>query len=146
MATVKYAELLAGLEFVSSGAPFEHDAYIGPDTGTIFWVSSMTGDLEDEVPDDFETSDRYIPVPHKNDLDVGRDLVLSFIERELPGEYDTVTGFFRSKGAYRRFKNLLEARNLLERWYSFEAAATEQALRSWCEANGIKLINEQTSG
>ena len=144
VATVKYSALLDAFEFVSSGAPFEQSAYIDPDTGAIFWVSSMI-DLEGEVPDDLETSDRYIAVPHRNDLDLGRDLALSFADQELPDEYNTVAGFFRNRGAYRHFKNLLEARNLLEAWYSFEAAASEQALRLWCQANSIELIDEQAS-
>lgn len=38
----------------------------------------MLSDLEDEenLPDDLKTSDRYLAVPHRNDLDLGRRLVL----------------------------------------------------------------------
>jgi hypothetical protein len=34
---------------------------------------------------------------------------------------------------------LLIRRKALERWYAFEAARTEQALREWCEMNEIEL-------
>ena len=141
MAPVKYSELLGAFEFVSAGAPFEHSAYICADTGKIFWVSDMP-DFDGEVPDDLETSDRYVAVPHKNDLDLGRRLALSFVDREIPADCHTVAGFFRHKGAYRHFKNLLESRNLLEKWYAFEAGETEKALRCWCGENDIGLAGE----
>jgi hypothetical protein len=139
MITVKYDELLSAFDFVSAGTPFENKAYICMDTGAIHWVS-VTLDLEEEVPDDIETSNRYIAVPHKNDLDLGRNLALSFVNQELPDEYNTVANFFRHKGAYRRFKNLLETRAMLEKWLSFETKAYETALREWCQKNGIQLL------
>lgn len=142
MVSVKYPDLLDAFEFVSSGAPFECSAYIHADTGEIYWVSSMM-ELEGEVPDDLETSDRYIPVPHKNDLDLGRNLALSFADQELPDAFDAVAGFFRQKGAYRRFKDLLEARGVLEKWYAFEATAIQEALRVWCQDNNIELSYEK---
>lgn len=142
-ANVKFSDLLDAFEFVSAGSPFEHNAYIDPDTGIIYWTSDNC-DLEDEIPDDLESSDRYIAVPHKNDLNLGRDLVWSFVDAELPDDYNTVTNFFHRKGAYGRFKDFLQARGLLEKWYAFEASATENGLRSWCGENSIELVNEQT--
>ena len=61
-------------------------------------------------------------------------------DEELPEDFDSVEGFFRRKGAYRRFKDLLESRGKLERWHEFENAATERALLDWCEANDIRLV------
>jgi len=138
--TVRYSELLDAFEFVSFGVQVEHGAYIDLDTGSIYYVSAEI-EMEEEVPDDLETSDRYLAVPHKNDLNLGRDLVLSFVDDEIPSEYDTVAGFFRKKGAYGRYKDFLEARRLLDRWYAFEARATERALRAWSQENNIELID-----
>jgi hypothetical protein len=64
---------------------------------------------------------------------------LAFVAAELPDDYDTVAGFFRRRGAYGRFKDLLDARGKLQRWYEFENQATEDALRDWCADNGIQL-------
>ena len=139
-ATVNYSELLDAFDFVSAGAPFENSAYIDGNTGAIIWVSPMM-DLEgNEVPDDLKTSDRYIAVPHKYDLDLGHLLALSFVDQELPDEYRTIADFFRKKGAYRRFKDWLDKCDLLEKWYRFEATVIEQTLRSWCKAKNIELI------
>jgi hypothetical protein len=142
IAKVKFSELLDAFEFVSFGVQFEHSAYIDPVTGAIFYVSAGI-EMEDEVPDDLETSDQYIAVPHKNDLNLGRNLALSFADEELPDQYNTVAEFFRSKGAYGHFKDFLEDRDLLEKWYAFETRETGTALRSWCHENSIELINEQ---
>lgn len=140
IAKVRFGELLEAFEFVGFSAEFEHSAYIDPDSGSIFCVSSEI-EMED-VPDDLETADRYIAVPHKNDLNLGRDLALSFVDETISHEYDTVAGFFRKKGAYGRFKDFLDTRDLLERWYAFEAQETEKALRAWCRANDITIVDE----
>ncbi len=140
---VNATDLRAAFDFVSAGAPFENSASICLDTGRIFWKSDMA-DLgtEEDLPADLDTSDRYLPVPHQNDLDLGRRLVLAFIDQELPADHDTVADFFRRRGAYGRFKALLDKRGMLQRWYEFEDRATEQALGAWCEENGIQLVDE----
>ena len=48
-------------------------------------------------------------------------------------------GMFDRRGAYARFKDLLLRKKALDRWYDFEAKATEAALREWCEINGITI-------
>ena len=141
MVAIKYADLLDAFEFVSFGAPFESSAFICADTGVIYCTSD-TLELDEKVPEDLETSDRYIAIPHKNDLNLGRDLVLSFVDQALSEDYGTVAGFFRRKGAYSRFKQLLESRGALEAWFTFEANAVEAALRQWCEENRIQLQPE----
>ena len=142
MVAIKYADLLDAFEFVSFGAPFESSAFICADTGVIYCTSD-TLELDEEVPDDLETSERYIAIPHKNDLNLGRDLVLSFVDQALPDDHGTVAGFFRRKGAYSRFKQLLESRRVLDAWFAFEAHAVEAALRQWCEDNSIQLSPPQ---
>ena len=139
--SVNAEELRSSFDFVSSGARFEHSAYICLDTGKIYWHSDLVDLEEEELPEDLDTSDRYIAVPHKNDLDLGCRLVFAFIDQELPGDSDTVAGYFRQRGAYGRLKDLLHRRGMLERWYEFENRATEEALLAWCLENGIQLVD-----
>jgi hypothetical protein len=144
MVTVKYEDLSLAFDFVSSGAPMEHHAYISMDTGKIYWVSDLSP-TEEELPDDFEESDRYLEIPHKNDLELGQSLALRFAELELPGAYDRVAAFFGHRGAYRRFKDYLAEAGYLEKWYAFEAEQVDQALKAWCEANQITIAAEPPS-
>jgi hypothetical protein len=138
---IPYEELISAFEFVSAAAPAEHNAYISLDTGQIHWVSELAS-MDEEVPEDLDTSDRYISVPHKNDLDLGRRLVLRFVEQEMPDAYSEVRAIFQRKGAYGRFKGLLESQGQLEKWYRFEADAHEKALREWCADNDIQIIEK----
>jgi hypothetical protein len=65
---------------------------------------------------------------------------------ELPGLYERVEQFFRHRGAYARFKELLASEGCLDKWYAFEAESTERALRNWCTENDINLVdNEERS-
>jgi hypothetical protein len=139
--TVDRAEMRDAFDFVILGDALGAEAYISLDTGKIH-LRTVDGDVmeEDEAPDDLETSDRYIALPHKAELDLGRRLVLRFTEQELPGDYDAVRDLFRRKGAYAGFKRLLESRGALQRWYDYEERGTGEALRAWCEDNGIQLI------
>jgi hypothetical protein len=70
---------------------------------------------EEDLPEDLETSDRCIAVPHKNDMGLDRRVALAFVDQELSDEYDTVAGFFGRRGAYGRFKALLHARRVRTR-------------------------------
>jgi Uncharacterised protein family (UPF0158) len=141
--SVNATDLRATFDLLSSGAPFEHSAYICLNTGKIIWKSDSAGlETEEDLLEDLEISDRYVAVPHKNDLDLGRRLALAFADQELPDDCDTVAGFFRRRGAYGRFKELLHMRGMLQRWYEFENRATEEALLAWCEENGIQPVDE----
>ena len=139
MATIKYDDLSAAFDFVSFAAPMEHHAYLSLDTGVIYWLSEGSPLEEEDVPADLETSDRYIAIPHKNDLDLGSNLALRFAEEQLPHRYASVEAFFRHRRAYARFKELLTAEGCLDKWYAFEAESTEKALRSWCAENEIQV-------
>jgi hypothetical protein len=141
MVKVQFDDLSAAFDFVSFAAPLEHRAYISMDTGTIYWISEVAP-IDEEVPEDLETSDRYIAIPHKTDLDLGSHLALHFSAEELPDQYARIEGFFRRRGAYARFKELLSAEGRLETWYAFEAESTVKALKKWCADNGIDAIKD----
>lgn len=79
--------------------------------------------------------ERAAQVPGKYDLNLGRGLVIDFAYRHISDDIDRVQGYFRRSGAYSRFKDILDRRGLLERWYEFEEEAKERALREWGEEN-----------
>src|ERR1700730_5811502 len=93
---VSLAELVEAFDFVSVSHDYTHRAYICVATGAIECVSSEV-DMGADLPEDVEDSDDYIGVPSKNDLDLGTNLVFSFVERELPDESDTVSDMFRRR-------------------------------------------------
>ena len=139
MHSINLDELRNAFEFVSSGPSSQNFAYMCMDTGKIYWKSNVM-DLEEEIPGDLETSDRYIAVPHKNDLQLGQSLALLFIDQEIPHKYNFVASLFRKRGAYRRFKELLQSVGLLEKWITFEANSSDIALQNWCKENNIEVV------
>jgi hypothetical protein len=67
MVAVKWTEFIDAFEFASFGAPHESRAFVNLDTGSLHCISDVI-DLEEETPEDLEVSDRYLALPHKNDL------------------------------------------------------------------------------
>jgi len=138
---IKLSELIEASEFVSVSDLDEHQAYICKRTGRIISVSEGM-DLEEEVefPDDPDL-DAYHMVPHRRDLDLGRRVALSFVAEELPAALDKARNIFSRRGAYRRFRQLLQATGTLDQWYAFEERATVAALEQWCDEVGVTLID-----
>jgi hypothetical protein len=126
---IKFTDVLELFEFVNFGSPFCHEGYICKTTGKTYFYSDF-GDNE-PLPDDIDNTEQYLAIPYKNDLGLGRDLVFEFIQSYLPSQYDKVRSIFRGKGAYQKFKGLLEQANLLDTWHEFEVTRTQHALRAW---------------
>lgn len=132
--------LYEAFSFVSSAPPGEAEAFLDLETGRTHWRSDALDPEEEleERPEDLG-SDRWLEIPHRNDLDLGRQLVLEFVADRLPGELDRVEAFFRRPGAYRRYKELLQERGLLDAWYAHEDRAQIEALVEWCQENGLEV-------
>jgi hypothetical protein len=140
--TIVFEELLEAYEFASLAT--EAQAYVCINTGKTYLLSNdLDFESDEDLPADIETSDNYLCLPDKNELDLGRDLVFSFVRQKLPDAYDDVRQYFRKAGAYSRFKALLGSHGLLDEWYRFEEEATAVALREWCESNGLRLTSSE---
>jgi hypothetical protein len=135
-----YSTLEDAFLFVSSAAPCEHYAVVNRVTGEAFFASEYTG--ESEYPDDVDGNDDYIAIPHKNDLDLGKPLVMEFVRSRCPEMTGRVLAIFSRAGAYGRYKQFLAEISLLEEWYAFENGRTKEALLEWCAENGLVLESE----
>jgi hypothetical protein len=135
---VSWIDLDMAFQFVSGSQYGELRAYLCKQTGKLFYQSDLLDD-EEELPDDVDDADKYIPIPHKNDLDLGKPLVLDFVREFLPDDFQHVLDMFRRKGAYARFKDMLVHRRALDKWHKHEAEMEEKALRQWCVDNSIEI-------
>jgi hypothetical protein len=138
-------ELLSAYEWVSAGeaAAVDAEAYINRIDGQIHWCGEG---VDEERPEDMEDGTVHIAVPHRSELDLGRPLALRFAEEHLPRSREEVDGYFRKRGAYSRFKSLLERVGQLDAWYQYEQAAKEEALRKWCAENGFTASRNAAGG
>lgn len=140
MGNIKFNDILDLFELVNFGSAFDHQGYICRTSGKTYFYSEF-GDNEEELPDDIN-DEKYITIPYKNELNLGIDLAFEFVQEYLPTELNKVRSSFQRKGAYARFKSLLEKTGKIEKWYEFEAKHTEQALHVWCEEQKIVFSNE----
>ena len=138
MTTVDLHELETAVLLVSGPGHFS-EAWVGLDTGAVHVRGEGVGLEAAPLPEDIDTSDRYVGVPDARDLDLGHALVFAFAEAEMPDEYERVRQVFRRPGAYRHFGKLVDDRGLRERWHAFRDERTAAALRAWCEDNGLQL-------
>jgi len=134
---VSFDDIENAFFFVSMGQMYMHNAYLCKETGEIFYNSDMVD--SDELPEDIDDPDKYISIPHKNELDLGKALVIEFASEFLPEELNKVYSIFRRKGAYSRYKDLLESKGVLEDWYKFEDERQKAALKEWCRKNKIEI-------
>ncbi len=135
---ITWDDLESAHDWVSGAPPFTNSAFFSRQTGQVF-CASVAYDSPHELPDDIDDAGLYLAMPHKNDLDLGRDLVMDFTDQALPDDHDTVLHYFSKRGAYGRFKDLLQRRGRLDDWFEFERQATEAALRAWAEENDLAV-------
>ena len=135
---VSFMDLELAFDFVSSGGGGSNEAFLDRESGKIYWRSDVGDVPEEEFPDDIE-DERYLQIPDRRTLGLGKPLVLDFARECLPDDYEKVRQIFSRSGAYARFKDLLARRGAVDRWYEFSAKTEQAALRAWCAKNAIEL-------
>jgi hypothetical protein len=136
-ATVSFEQLMTVFESVWFDSQEESDAAFSPSTGEFYFHSPYTD--EDEIPEDIED---LIYLPHKDEFDLGQRLVHEFIGSEAPEHRQQVRAIFSRRGAYRRYKEFLHEKGLLDRWYAFEEERKKAAVLEWCAENGISVVRD----
>ncbi|MBR0708572.1 hypothetical protein [Bradyrhizobium liaoningense] len=140
---VSFADITEAFEFANTeGDVAELRAFVCRQTGKIYHQTEGldSEDFDEELPDDIEDEAKYIPLPDKRGLGLGKPLVLDFAHEFLPDDFDDVRYFFGKRGAYPKFEAMLARRGAIDRWHAFQAKATERALREWCALHEIEIV------
>ncbi|MDA9501573.1 hypothetical protein [Bradyrhizobium sp. CCBAU 11357] len=141
---VKFDDIYTAFEFANTdGGGAEFRAFVCKQTGQIYHQTEGldSEDFSDELPDDIDDPTKYIPLPDKRELGLGKPLVLDFAREFLPDDFDDVRYFFSKRGAYPKFKSLLARRGAIDRWHAFENEATKRAIGAWCALHSIEITN-----
>ncbi len=133
---VKLDALENALLFVGGGDMYGNAAWVCRESGEVLCHSDEFEEFG-PLPEDIDNADRYVAVPDKREFDLGKPLALEFARTHLPARYEQVCGMFARRGAFARFKDLLERHQSLDAWHRWEEEQTRQALRAWCADNGI---------
>ncbi len=137
---IRFSQLFDAFQFTGP----DSETYVDRQTGKTYLVSPSAGidELDDEAPEDIE-SDRFLALPDRRDLGLGKPMALDFAQEHLPGDFDAVRAIFNRRGAFGRFKDLLVRRGVVDQWYAFSNAAEEAALRQWCADEGLAVEKEE---
>lgn len=139
---LSFKELLDAFEFVNFGdAGGENEGFLDLQTGKIYFRSPYLDDPEDAPPEDVDDEDKYVSIPDKRELGLGKPLVLNFASEIIPDDFEEVRRIFSRPGAYAALKELLHERGAIAKWHEFEERATEAALREWCDLHSIDLVD-----
>lgn len=132
-----YDKIDEAFHYVSDAPPGDRSAMIRRSTGQVFLASRKAG--FDERPPGCETDPDYVTIPHRQEIDPGKPLVLEFIRTHCPEELTRVEALFARSGAFRNVKDLLRRKNLLVNWQIFEEERVAALLRQWCESKKLPL-------
>jgi hypothetical protein len=138
---VSLDELIAAMFFVSGDSNLGTAAYLHLPSGEIYWQSDneLVREFYDgaDPPADMDNSPDYLPIPNKADVNAGKALVFAFVAQFVPYAYSEVAAMFRKSKPYQRFREMLEARDLLVSWEQFRDAGQKEAMRKWCRKNDV---------
>jgi hypothetical protein len=143
-ASVSLEDLEHALFWVSSPPEFDAAAFVSRTTGKLF-LRGADGPVDDDFPEDIDDGLEYIAVPHRNELGLGRQLVHRFVEDAAPYLRHHVQEVFRRRGAYARFKALLDDNSLLDAWHDYESAATHEALIQWAGEHALPVVRRSAA-
>jgi hypothetical protein len=125
-APISIEDLQLALDWASDTSGTDAMAYVCRSTGRIYMVSTEHEDPD--MPEDIDDEAKYPVVPSRHDLRLGRRLAVHDI-------YD----IFSKRGAYSRFKDMLQQARKLDDWYTFEYQAVVVALREWADVHELTL-------
>lgn len=111
-------------------------------SGAVYYQSNDDEFSDPDLPEDIDDPDAFAAMPDQRDLGLGQRLVFRFISERAPRHLDTVHGYFSRRGAYGRFKGLLEREGLLDAWHDYENAAQREALIEWATGEGFEVVEE----
>jgi hypothetical protein len=129
-------DLHLAVEFVTGGGSYGAEAYIDLRSGAILYGGSGA---EEPLPKGVHNTKRYLRVPTKKELDLGRDDALAFTEQHAPQLLERAEYIFNAAGAFDRFKHLMREHGLLDAWYAYQDQRLWEELEAWAELHDLHL-------
>lgn len=86
-----------------------------------------------------ENQGDYLPLPEKYEFNEYRVIEKFVSQVAVSKQSDMLSQSIRGKGAFRRFKIMLEKCELVEEWYKFREKKLRDFVELWCTENKIDL-------
>ena len=82
-------------------------------------------------------TDHYLPLPDRFEINEYRMMERFCLSVDDDDLRDDLCDAIRGRGAFRRFKDRMQAYGIAEAWYRYRDAALREMAMAWCEAHGI---------
>jgi hypothetical protein len=146
---VKLADLIEGMDFQSD----DRSSYLNLTTGEIVSITEEElraaendAPLEDfpdwqhdaiRIAGEILETEHYLPLPDRfaiHEYQIMERFCLAVEEDDMRKD---LCDAIRGRGAFRRFKDRVQAYGIAETWYRYRDAALRDIAVAWCEAHGI---------
>jgi Uncharacterised protein family (UPF0158) len=146
---VKLKDIIEGMDFLSD----EGSSFLNLTTGEVVAITDEElraaendAPLEDfpewqhdaiRMAKDIVETDRYLPLPDRfeiHEYSIMERFCLSVDDDDIR---DDLCDAIRGRGAFRRFKDRVQAYGIAEAWYRYRDAALREIAMAWCEEHGI---------
>ena len=86
---------------------------------------------------DIVETDHYLSLPDRFEIHEYHIMERFCLSVEDDDLRDDLCDAIRGRGAFRRFKDRMQAYGMAEAWYRYRDAALREIAMAWCEAHGI---------
>lgn len=150
--------VVVNLKDIIDGMDFQGDettSYLNKRTGEVVTVTdeefraAEDGEPMDDFPDwqheairiagEVLATEDYMALPSKFDIHeyaIMERFCLSIDDERIQ---ETMYGYIKGKGAFRRFKDNINRYGIAEEWYKYRDGTIRQMAIDWCEENGVKF-------
>jgi len=87
---------------------------------------------------DIIETEHYLPLPDRFEMHEYQIMERFCLSREDDDLCDDLCNAIRGRGAFRRFKDSIQAYGIAEEWYRYRDAALREIAMAWCEAHGLQ--------
>jgi hypothetical protein len=146
---VKLQDLIAGVTFQTD----ERSSDLNPTTEEVVSVTpeewraaEEDAPLEDfpawqhdamRIARDIVATDHYLPMPDRFEINEYQILERLWASGGDADMRDDLCNAIRGRGAFRRFKDSVQAYGMAEAWYRYRDEALREIAMAWCEEHGI---------
>jgi general stress protein 26 len=108
----------------------------------MIWDGMVDGDDDDDLLEEIEENLDYIAMPTKYDIHE-YEIMRSFTYAQKEGKFqDQLFRAIGGKGAFRRFREVVEDFDKLDEWYGYKEASYEQIGREWANRHNIEVVED----
>ena len=135
---VSLKDIREAFEFVCAGGGGEHQAFLCKQSGKLYCHSDLCDDL-DILPNDIDDTEKFLQIPDKKELDLGKPLALDFRPPIPARRLRRRSTIFQQKGRLRQILRIcwVEGACSISGTISRRKPRKEH-LRMWCDLNSIE--------